>query len=86
MLDKLLLRVGEAAEMLAISRSKAYEMIAAGELPYMKLRGSIRIVQKDLELMIEREKTGLVLTNDPAQHDEEGKWEYTRRRRHLQAL
>ena len=47
-MDKLLLRVGGAAEMLAISRSKAYEMIAAGELRYMKLRGSIRIVQRDL--------------------------------------
>lgn len=54
-MERILLRVTEAAETLGISRSKAYEMIAAGELPAIRLRGSIRIVHADLERMIEAE-------------------------------
>ena len=45
---KLLLRVPETAEALGISRSKAYEMIAAGELPSIRVRDSIRVPYDDL--------------------------------------
>lgn len=35
-MDKLLLRVHEAAEALGISRAKAYELLAGGILPSVK--------------------------------------------------
>lgn len=40
--DRLLLRVGEAAEMLAISRAKAYQLLADGTLPSVKLANGVR--------------------------------------------
>lgn len=50
---QVLLRVGEAAERLAISRSKLYELIAAGRLPgAMKVGGSIRISARALDAWI----------------------------------
>jgi len=52
--EKLLLRVSEAAELLSIARSKAYEMVASGELPSKKLGGrSIRIPAKQLREWVE---------------------------------
>lgn len=52
----LLLRVGEAAKLLSISRTKVYEMIAAGELPFIKVRDSLRVPYADLESWIEERK------------------------------
>ena len=40
---KLAIRVAQAAEALEISRSKAYEMIARGELPAIRIGGSVRV-------------------------------------------
>lgn len=45
---RLLLRVSEAASMLAVSRSKMYELIAEGEIPYVKLGSAIRIPSEPL--------------------------------------
>ena len=52
----MLLRVGEAAECLGISRSKCYELIASGDLPSIKLGQSVRIPLKDLLVHIESNK------------------------------
>jgi len=41
--NKLLLRVSEAAELLSVARSKAYAMVKAGELPSVRLGGSVRV-------------------------------------------
>ncbi|MBX5490765.1 MAG: helix-turn-helix domain-containing protein [Chloroflexi bacterium] len=41
--DRLLYRVEEVAEMLAIGRSKTYELIAAGELPVVRLGRYVRV-------------------------------------------
>ena len=41
--EKLALRVGEAAAMLSISRSQCYELIQAGKLPALKIGASWRI-------------------------------------------
>ena len=41
--ERLAYRVGEWAEALGISRSKAYEEIAAGRVPVIKIGASIRI-------------------------------------------
>ncbi len=61
-MESLLLTPGDAAELLSISRSSAYEMIASGELPSIKLRGRTRIPRADLERWIDkqREAAGLV--------------------------
>lgn len=52
-MEKKLLKVNEAAQMLSISRSKAYELIATGWLPSIRLGGSIRIPIAALEEKLE---------------------------------
>jgi excisionase family DNA binding protein len=42
-MDKLLMNPKEAAEMLSISRSKLYELLAAGTLPSVRIDGCRRI-------------------------------------------
>ena len=42
-MDKLLLRPIEVAEVLGISRAKAYQLIAAGTLPSLRLGTSVRV-------------------------------------------
>ena len=41
--DKLLYKVPRAAELLDTSRSKTYELVASGEIPSIRLGGSIRV-------------------------------------------
>jgi excisionase family DNA binding protein len=43
MSERLLLRVEEVAEMLGIGRSKTYELIAAGELPVVRVGRCVRV-------------------------------------------
>ncbi len=43
MVTKLALRVNEFAESIGVSRSKAYELISSGEVPHIRLGGSVRI-------------------------------------------
>jgi excisionase family DNA binding protein len=38
--ERVLLRVSEAAEMIGVSRSKLYEMVAEGVLPAVRLQGN----------------------------------------------
>jgi excisionase family DNA binding protein len=49
----LLLKYDEAAGMLAISKSKLYRMVIAGEIPAVKCGGNIRIRMTDLEQLVE---------------------------------
>ena len=42
-MERLLLRPTEAAEMLGISRSKIYELLAAGSLPVVRVGNSVRV-------------------------------------------
>ena len=49
MTERLAYRVSEAAERLGISRSKAYELIAAGKLPSIKIGGSVRVPAEALK-------------------------------------
>jgi excisionase family DNA binding protein len=41
--DRLALRPARVAEVLEISRSKTYELIAAGDIPSIRLGASIRV-------------------------------------------
>jgi excisionase family DNA binding protein len=54
-MEPLLFRVSEAASALGISRAKAYELLAAGKLPSVKLDGSLRVPVAALKQWIARE-------------------------------
>lgn len=41
--EPLLLRPGQAADVLSISRTKVYELLKSGELPSVTIGGSIRV-------------------------------------------
>jgi len=65
-MENLLLRPAEAAEVLSISRSKVYELIAAGVLPYVRVGGSVRLPAQQLRVWIEKQIiTDGVEPNDP---------------------
>ena len=53
-MDKLLLSPKEAAEMLSISRSKFYELLAAGTLSSVRIDGCRRISVEGLRAYVER--------------------------------
>ena len=57
-MDKLLLRPIEAAEATGLSRSKVYELLASGELPSIRVGGSIRVPVDALRAWIERKQVG----------------------------
>lgn len=52
--DRLLYRVGETAELLSISRSKAWELVARNEIESLKIDGSRRITRQAIDAYIER--------------------------------
>ena len=52
--EHLLLRVTEAAALLGIGRSKLYELLAAGELPIVRIGRSVRVPAAALEQWVER--------------------------------
>ena len=55
-MEQLLLRVGEAAQVLGISRSQCYALTAGRVLPSIRLGNAIRIPKRDLEAWIEAKK------------------------------
>lgn len=50
----LLYRVGEAARLLSISRSKAWELVARGEIESVKIDGARRISHAALQAYVAR--------------------------------
>ena len=42
-MDRVLLKADEAAEVLSLGRSKVYQMIAAGELPSIRIGRAVRV-------------------------------------------
>ena len=42
-MDRMLLRPTEAAETIGVGRSKIYELLASGELPSIRIGGSVRV-------------------------------------------
>ena len=43
------LKVREVAEVLRIARSRAYELVADGEIPAVKIGRSVRVNRKELD-------------------------------------
>ena len=56
-MNKLLLRPAEAAEVTGIGRSKIYALIASGDLPSIRIGGSVRVPVDDLKDWIARRVT-----------------------------
>lgn len=50
--DKALLRVEEVARLLGIGRSKAYELVATGDLPALRIGRLIRVPRHALDRWI----------------------------------
>ena len=57
MTERLMLRPSEAADAMGVSRSKAYELIANGEIPSVRLGGCIRVPVEALKEWIARSVT-----------------------------
>ena len=56
-LEPLLLRAPEVARLLGLGRSKVFAMVAAGELPVIRIGRSVRIPRQALERWIRDETT-----------------------------
>ena len=69
-LEPLLLRPIEAAKLLGIGRSKAYEMIAAGELPSVRLGQSIRVPLAALKAWIDEHTIPATSYDFPISHEQ----------------
>jgi len=52
-MEPLLIRAEEAARLLGLGRSKVFQMIAAGELPVVRLGRSVRVPKAELVRWIE---------------------------------
>ncbi len=50
------LKVPEVAEELRIARSRAYEMVANGTIPAVKIGRSVRVSRKELEHWLEEQR------------------------------
>jgi excisionase family DNA binding protein len=58
--DRFALRVAEAALALGISRAKAYELIASGQIPSIRIGGCIRVPVEQLRDWLERQAVDAV--------------------------
>jgi putative molybdopterin biosynthesis protein len=50
------LKVPEVAEVLRIARSRAYELVADGEIPAVRIGRSIRVNRNELERWLEGQR------------------------------
>lgn len=50
--ERLLYRVGEAAQILAVSRSRMWEIVLRGDIDSLKLDGSRRITRNAIEAYV----------------------------------
>lgn len=51
------LKVPEMAEFLRIGRSRAYELVADGEIPSVRIGRSIRVSRRELERWLEGQRS-----------------------------
>jgi excisionase family DNA binding protein len=52
-MEPLLLRAGDVAKLLGLGRSKVFAMLAAGELPVVRIGRSVRVPRAALERWID---------------------------------
>ncbi len=52
-MEKLLLRVTEAAELASVSRTTAYELIASGQWPVVRVGAAVRVPLAGLRAWVE---------------------------------
>jgi excisionase family DNA binding protein len=64
MTERILLRPAEFAEAVGISRTKAYELIARGEVPSVRIGGSVRVPIDGLRTWIEQQTAESRARND----------------------
>jgi excisionase family DNA binding protein len=68
--DRLLLRPVEAAELLGLSRSSIYGLLAAGELPVVRLGHQVRVPVAELHRWVE-EHAGRIPAPPPDEEADE---------------
>lgn len=56
-IDRLLYRPAEVGEAIGVSRARAYELIAAGTIPSIRIGSSIRVPAESLKAWITRRLT-----------------------------
>jgi len=54
-MEKLLLKPTEAADLIGVGRSKMYALLAAGELPSVRVGGSVRVPATALRIWVDRQ-------------------------------
>jgi len=67
--DNTLLRVETVAELLKISRGRAYAMAASGELPAIRIGRSIRVRASELAAWLEKRSCDLALETGQASNE-----------------
>ncbi len=65
-MEPLLLRAGEVAKLLGLGRSKVFAMLAAGELPVMRIGRSVRVPRAALEGWVARTQEADSRSDDAA--------------------
>ena len=50
------MKVAEVAQELRIARSRAYELVANGSIPAVKIGRSVRVRRKELEIWLEGQR------------------------------
>jgi excisionase family DNA binding protein len=50
------LKVPEAAEVLRIARSRAYELVGNGEIPSIRIGRSVRVNRRELDVWLEGQR------------------------------
>lgn len=68
-MEKLLLRPMEVAEMLGVGRSKAYQMMASGVLPVVRLGKSVRVPVAQLRAWLAEQLPDKAMTGDDKQEE-----------------
>jgi len=66
--ERMAYRISEVAELIGVSKSKAYEMASRGELPTIRLGGSLRVNASALRALLEK-------LGAPASGAIESRWE-----------
>ena len=65
-MEKLLLRVAEAAELASVGRTTAYQLIASGEWPVVRVGSAVRVPLAGLRAWVEAQTEGTPVNSHEA--------------------